>query len=441
LVPVTHRSFAALSLLVLPGVALAAGEDPSARVVLALALVLVAAKLGGEAAVRLRQPAVLGELLAGVALGNLDLLGIGLLEPLKSDPVLDVLARLGVLVLLFEVGLESTVRQMLQVGLSAAAVAVLGVIAPFTLGWGVGAVLVPEAGPLVHAFLGATLCATSVGITARVLQDLGRSRTPEARIILGAAVIDDVLGLVVLAVVSGIIGAVGSGREMSYGAAAAIVVKAAVFLVGALALGVWLAPRVFRGAAQLRTKGVLLALGLASCFAMAWAADAIGLAAIVGAFAAGLVLDELHYREFTGRGEYGLEELVKPIVEFLAPIFFVLMGMRTHLASFADARVLALALALTLVAIAGKQACSLGVLGGTADRLTVGIGMIPRGEVGLIFANLGLSLQIAGKPVLDEATYAAVVLVVIATTLVTPPALRWSLGRVDRRSNAGRAAV
>ena len=437
---VTRRSFFALALLALPAVALAASEDPSAQVVLELALVLVAAKVGGEIAVRLRQPAVLGELLAGVVLGNLHLLGTGLLEPLKSDPVLDVLARLGVLLLLFQVGLESTVRQMLEVGLSAAAVAVLGVVAPFALGWGVGAALVPDAGPLVHAFLGATLCATSVGITARVLQDLGRSRTPEARIILGAAVIDDVLGLVVLAVVSGIIAAVGSGEEMSYGEVGVIVAKAAAFLVGSLALGVWLAPRVVRRAARLRTTGVLLAVGLASCFAVAWAAQAIGLAAIVGAFAAGLVLDELHYREFTGRGEHGLEELVKPIVELLAPVFFVLMGMRTDLASFADARVLALALALTVAAIAGKQACSLGVLGG-ADRLTVGIGMIPRGEVGLIFANIGLSLRIAGKPVLDASTYAAVVLVVIATTLVTPPALRWSLGRVDRRSNAGRAAV
>ena len=406
-----------------------AHADPVTSVVLHLALILVAAKLGGEAATRVGQPAVLGELLAGVALGNVGLLGAGGLEAMKTDPALDMLSRLGVLILLFEVGLESTVREMLRVGPSALLVAVLGVAAPFALGWGVGLLLVPGAGPYVHAFLGAALSATSVGITARVLQDLGRSQTPEARIILGAAVIDDVLGLVILAVVSGVIGAAGQGGTLSAWSVGAILGKATLFLVGSLAIGVALSRKAFRLGARLRTQGVLLATGLAFCFFLSWLAGAIGLAPIVGAFAAGLILEDVHYREFLDRGERGLGELVKPIGAFLVPVFFVLMGMRTDLRSFGDPAVIGLAAALTLAAILGKQLCAAGVLERGLDRLTVGIGMVPRGEVGLIFANIGLSLQLDGRPLLATATYSAVVIVVIVTTLVTPPALRWSLGR------------
>ena len=406
-----------------------AHADPVTSVVLHLALILVAAKLGGEAATRVGQPAVLGELLAGVALGNVGLLGAGGLEAMKTDPALDMLSRLGVLILLFEVGLESTVREMLRVGPSALLVAVLGVAAPFALGWGVGLLLVPGAGPYVHAFLGAALSATSVGITARVLQDLGRSQTPEARIILGAAVIDDVLGLVILAVVSGVIGAAGQGGTLSAWSVGAILGKATLFLVGSLAIGVALSRKAFRLGARLRTQGVLLATGLAFCFFLSWLAGAIGLAPIVGAFAAGLILEDVHYREFLDRGERGLGELVKPIGAFLVPVFFVLMGMRTDLRSFGDPAVIGLAAALTLAAILGKQLCAAGVLERGLDRLTVGIGMVPRGEVGLIFANIGLSLQLDGRPLLAPATYSAIVIVVIVTTLVTPPALRWSLGR------------
>jgi Kef-type K+ transport system membrane component KefB len=414
-----------------PALASGAGPhlDPVASVVLHLALILVAAKLGGEVATRAGQPAVLGELLAGVVLGNVGLLGPGGLEALKTDPTLDMLSRLGVLLLLFEVGLESTVREMLRVGPSALLVAVLGVAAPFALGWGVGRLLVPGAGPYVHAFLGAALSATSVGITARVLQDLGRSQTPEARIILGAAVIDDVLGLVILAVVGGVIAAAGQGGTLSGWSVGVIMGKATLFLAGSLALGVVLSPRVFRLGARLRTRGVLLTMGLAFCFFLSWLAGAIGLAPIVGAFAAGLILEDVHYQEFVDRGEHGLEELVKPIGAFLVPVFFVLMGMRTDLRAFGDPAVLGLAGALTLAAILGKQVCAAGVLGRGLDRLTVGIGMVPRGEVGLIFANVGLSLQLDGRPLLAPSMYSAVVIVVIVTTLVTPPALRWSLGR------------
>jgi Kef-type K+ transport system membrane component KefB len=420
----------AVALVAAPAFAAEGHTDPSAKVVLWIAAILVCAKLGGDVALRLKQPAVLGELVMGVLLGNLDLLGVMALEPVAKDSMIDMLARIGVLILLFEVGLESTVAQMVRVGVSSLLVAVLGVAAPFALGWGVGVWLLPTHGTYVHLFLGATLTATSVGITARVLQDIGKSRSDEARVILGAAVIDDVLGLVILAVVVGMIGGAAGGTAMSIGGIALIIVKALVFLVGSLVLGLYLSPRLFGLASKLRARGVLLALGLAFCFLLAWLANLIGLAPIVGAFAAGLILEDVHYRDFRDRGEHTLEELIEPISAFLVPIFFVLMGMRTDLRSFAQPGVLALAGALSLVAIIGKQVCGLGVVGKKVDRLVVGIGMVPRGEVGLIFANIGLTLHIGGERIVDDATFAAVVAMVIVTTLVTPPALTWSFRRL-----------
>ncbi|MGH2626770.1 MAG: cation:proton antiporter, partial [Anaerolineales bacterium] len=296
------------------------------------------------------------------------------------------------------------------------------------LGWMVSAWLLPGESAYVHAFLGATLCATSVGITARVLQDLGRSKSDEARIILGAAVIDDVLGLIILAVVGGIIQAANSGQEFSYGSFGLILFKATAFLFGSLALGVWLSPRLFHLASRLRGQGVLLAVGLAFCFFVSWLSYAVGLAPIVGAFAAGLLLEDLHFRDFANRGERTLEELVRPISGFLVPVFFVLMGMRTDLRALANAESLGLAAALTVAAVLGKQACGLGVIG-KVDRLTIGIGMVPRGEVGLIFANIGLGLVVGGERIVSPSAYSAIVVMVMLTTLVTPPWLRWSLSR------------
>jgi Kef-type K+ transport system membrane component KefB len=361
--------------------------DPVAPLLLALAVILVAAKLGGHLAARLGQPAVLGELVMGVVLGNLHFVGFSGLDHFKADPTVDMLSRLGVILLLFSVGLESTVAQMRAVGLSSLLVATVGVITPFVLGWGVGALLLPDAGAYVHAFLGATLTATSVGITARVLSDLGKTDTREARIILGAAVIDDVMGLVILAVMSGAIAAAASGQGPSYGSLFLILARAVLFLAGALVVGARLSPMMFR---------------LAS-------------------------------REIIDRGEHELEELVAPIAAFLIPIFFVVMGMRTDLASFADAQVLTLAAALTVAAVIGKQVCGLAVVGGGIDRVTVGLGMIPRGEVGLIFANMGMALTLAGVAILTPPLYSAIVVMVIVTTLITPPALKWSLGRAVAR--------
>src|SRR5918996_1567740 len=390
---------------ILASLAPAGGHAGIADVVLALAVILAAAKLGGHVAVRLRQPAVLGELVAGVLLGNLTLAGVGWFEPIAENATVGVLAELGVLILLFEVGLEATVRDMLKVGLPSLLVAVLGVVTPFALGWGVGPLMLPDESVYVHAFLGATLCATSVGITARVLQDLGKSQSREARVILGAAVIDDVLGLIILAVVAGVIRAADRGASLAAGDVGLVLGKAGLFLVGALALGIALSPRLFRHASRLRGNGVLLATALVFCFVLAYLASLVGLAPIVGAYAAGLILEDVHYREFKDRGEHGLEELIQPVAQILVPVFFVLMGMRVDLTASVQPGVLGFAALLTLAAIVGKQACSLGAIGGGVDRLSVGLGMIPRREVGLIFASIGMFLTISGGPRAGAAGY------------------------------------
>jgi Kef-type K+ transport system membrane component KefB len=392
---------------------------------------LLAAKLGGGLAIRLRQPAVLGELIAGIILGNLSFGGAAPLQALAANETIEVIAGIGALILLFEVGIESTVAQMLKVGWTSLLVAVLGVVVPFALGWGVSAWLLPGSSPYVHAFIGATLCATSVGITARVFQDLRASRTQEARIILGAAVIDDVLGLVILGAVSGAIAAAAHGAPFSMLSVARISAAALVFLVGALVIGMFAAPRLFSIASLLQGRGVLVTVSLTLCFALAWTSSLIGLAPIVGAFAAGLILEDVHFKDFVNRGERSLEALIRPISDVLVPIFFVLMGLRTDLGAFSSGGSLELAAALIVVAIIGKQACALGVLMPGVDRLTVGIGMIPRGEVGLIFAGVGAGLTLDGTPVIGPSSFSAVVLMVIVTTLVTPPALAWSLERAN----------
>jgi Kef-type K+ transport system membrane component KefB len=405
--------------------------DPVASIVGGLALMLLAAKLGGELAIRVKQPAVLGELIAGIVLGNMSFGGVSPFHALATNETIEVIAGIGALILLFEVGLESTVAQMLKVGLTSLLVAALGVALPFALGWAVTARLLPTAGAYVHAFIGATLCATSVGITARVFQDLGASRTQEARIILGAAVIDDVLGLVILGAVSGAIGAAARGVPFSVLSVAQITAAATVFLVGALVIGVFAAPRLFAVASLLQGRGVLVTVSLSVCFVLAWTSSLIGLAPIVGAFAAGLVLEDVHFKDFVSRGERSLDQLIRPISDTLVPVFFVLMGLRTDLGAFSSGGSLELALALFVVAIVGKQACSLGVMTPGANRLAVGIGMIPRGEVGLIFANVGAGLTLDGAPVVAPSTFSAIVLMVIVTTLVTPPALKWSLERAN----------
>jgi Kef-type K+ transport system membrane component KefB len=414
-------------------------QSPVVPILALLFVIILAARLGGAALERLGQPSVLGELLVGVLLGNLALIGFKGLEQLFAVPVfgnvpaeriIEILGEIGVILLLFEVGLESNIKDMLRVGPSSLLVALLGVIAPFLLGWGVGRLLLPEASVYVHIFLGAILTATSVGITARVLKDLGKLSLRESRIILGAAVIDDVIGLVILAVVSGIIVAAATGGAApSVAGIGWIIGKALLFLAAAIVIGQWLSPRLFRLAGKLRGDHLVLSTSLAFLFALSFLAGKIGLAPIVGAFAAGLVLDELHYTELKQREQRSLEDSLRPLAGFLVPIFFVYMGYRVDLALFAQPQILGLAGVLTAAAIIGKQLCSLGVLERGLDRLSVGFGMIPRGEVGLIFASIGMSLVVAGRQIVDEGTYGAVVIMVIVTTLMTPPLLKWSLSR------------
>ncbi|MBI3932096.1 MAG: cation:proton antiporter [Acidobacteria bacterium] len=397
-------------------------------VLLTLAFVLVSAKLAGELFARVGQPAVLGELVVGIVLGNLALAGGPEMHALAQNESFSVLAELGAILLLFHVGLESTPREMMAVGGRATLVAVVGVVTPMLLGFGVGEMMRPRESLMFHAFLGAMLCATSVGITARVLKDAGALRTPFARIILGAAVIDDVLGLLVLAVISGIITAAATGTTLSLGAVVLIVVKAFAFLVGALVVGSVLSPRIFRTALALRSAGIVQALSLSFCFGLSYLAMVAGLAPIVGAFAAGLVLEEAHFEAHVERGERSLHESLEPLIGLLVPVFFVRMGMLVDVGSFANPSVLGFAAVLTLAAIVGKWACALAVPRGMSG-LVVGLGMMPRGEVGLIFAGIGAQLVLEGRPVVDVGTYAAAVFMVVATTMATPPALVWAIRR------------
>lgn len=408
------------------------GLDPA--VLAGVALMLIAAKLGGAFFERFKQPAVLGELIIGILIGNLALMGWTAAEPLKTNLIIAALAEVGVIILLFEVGLESNLSEMLEVGWSSLFVALAGVLVPFFLGWGVAAYFLPDASRLVHLFIGATLCATSVGITARVLKDMGRLQTRESRIILGAAVIDDVLGLVILAVVAGAIKATAAGATLTLLETAFIAGKAVAFLFGAIIVGRYLTPRLFWRAGRLEVQGVLLALSVAFCFVLAWAAAKVSLAPIVGAFAAGLVLDDIHFETFEDKGKHDLQLLVAPVGAVLVPIFFVLMGMRVDLRAFARRELLGFAAVLTAAAIIGKQICSLVVMERGLNRTAIGLGMIPRGEVGLIFAGIGATLLLpnAGgvmEPVISAGTFGVIVIMVIVTTLITPPALKRSLAR------------
>jgi Kef-type K+ transport system membrane component KefB len=446
--------------------------DPVAPVLAGIVLILLAAKAGGDLFERVGLPAVLGELVVGILLGNCALLtgwhGLDFLkaprpetlpsaiqkleandeaaltpeertvlaEPARQSvyqtgAILRILASIGVILLLFEVGLESTVGQMMSVGVSSLLVALLGVIAPMALGYLVGIWLIPEEGWQVHAFIGATLCATSVGITARVLKDLGRSQQRESQIILGAAVIDDVLGLIVLAVVSGVI---QQGTIEPLGLLK-IIGLAFGFLAGAIFLGTRLLARpLFKAASLLRGHGLLVVTALVICFGFSYLANVMGLAPIVGAFAAGLILEHAHYRELGAQEDKELEEAIAPIAQLLVPIFFVSMGMDVDLASFADPSVWSLAAAITVAAVLGKQVCSFGVTERGLNRLAIGLGMIPRGEVGLIFADQGRKLVANGHPVVEPGTYSAVVVMVILTTMVTPPLLKWAMLRGDRKA-------
>ncbi|MBI1355329.1 MAG: cation:proton antiporter [Acidobacteria bacterium] len=388
--------------------------------------VLIAAKIGGELFERVKQPAVLGELVFGMVLGNLNLIGLTFMSGFKNDEFLSLAAEIGVILLLFEVGLESNIDELLAVGSSAMLVAVLGVIAPVILGYGVSMWFLPEAAWYVHLFVGATLAATSVGITARVLKDMRKMDTKEARIILGAAVVDDVLGLIILAVVSGLVRSIDKGAAAGVDMMAVLMIvgKAIAFLAVAVIAGRALAGRVLHFGSRAKVGGVPVVLSVAYCFLMAGLAETIGLAAIVGAFAAGLVLDNAHYQGYQEMRTKHIEELLAPISAIYVPVFFVLMGLRVDLSVFASIPVLEFAFWLSMAAILGKQVCALGVLEKGLNRIAIGVGMIPRGEVGLIFAGIGATLTVGGAAVFSSETFSAMVVMVMVTTLATPPLLK-----------------
>jgi Kef-type K+ transport system membrane component KefB len=440
--------------------------DPVVPILIASIFITFGAALGGFLMRWLKQPAVLGELLVGFLAGNLgyyfgnptltvlregDTLSridsvaltgpynlaeaafkvlppgphTDLIAGLLSGPegqtyisvysFVDIVSRLAILILLFMVGLEISLVEMKRVGKYATYVAVLGIIFPMLLGMGVMKLLHPENLLAVDLFVGGILTATSVGITARVLRDIGREHTEEARIILGAAVIDDVLCLIVLAVVSGL---AVTGR-ISLTAIAITTGKAALFLVGALGIGIWLTPKLVRRLTNFGISNLKLLFGVSFALFLAWLANRSQLATIVGAFAAGMILNSFFDREVEG---VSLHDLLSPIESLIVPLFFVWMGIQVKLETMASKDVIIAGLALTIVAIVGKVAAGWGCPR-TMNRLAVGFGMMPRGEVGLIFAGIG-----KGIGVVDEGLFSAIVLLVMLTTVLAPILLRATLG-------------
>lgn len=405
-----------------------------------IAIILIAAK-ASSLIEKIGQPSVLGELIIGVILGNLALVGIHALEPMKTNEIINFLAQFGVIILLFMTGLESNVKEMTKVGIKALMVAIVGVILPFAAGYFAGPLLLPGLTTNAYLFLGATLTATSVGITARVFKDLKFNKS-ESKIVLGAAVFDDVLGLIILAVVSAIV-TVGS---VSTGEIGIIIFKAVAFLIGAIFIGQWLAPMLGKGLSKIHT-GVAMKFTLAIVFALllSYLAELIGLAPIIGAFAAGLILDPVHFKYFKDHhlvedikqltADYNgqlkekldpimhkhqhrhIEDLIEPVGNLMIPIFFVMTGMVVDLQTLFDPQTLLVAVGLTIIAIVGKVLAGF-VAGKDNNKWIVGFGMVPRGEVGLIFAVIG-----KGLGVVSDSVYSVIVIMVILTTLVTPPIL------------------
>jgi len=384
---------------------------------LVLAAMLVTAKLLGELAERFGQPAVLGELAGGVILGA-SVLGVVPTEGTGAE-IIHVLAELGVVLLLFEIGLETDLKEMFRVGTASLSVAAVGVVLPFALGFTYWAFLPHFASEgstdliMAAVFVGATLTATSVGITARVLSDLGQMGSEEAKIIIGAAIIDDVLGLVILTVVSGM----AAGASMEALGILRVLAVAVGFLVVAVLVGRFAAPRLFDQVVRMRVRYVLLVFAIAFALGLSAAASLVGSALIIGAFAAGVIL--------SGTNQFDtIEREVRPVASIFTPIFFVSVGASVNLGLLNPARegaagILGVAAVLTLLAIVGKLAAGWAAPWVRFRRLVVGVGMVPRGEVGLIFADIGRR-----SGILDEAVFGAILLMVMATTFVAPPGLK-----------------
>ena len=418
-----------------------------AGVLLSLVVVYLASKIGGELSNWVGLPPVLGELVGGVVVGTsaLHLLVfpegggdgtnsiimnfIRLATDLSSDEtnaifqvqseVISVLAELGVVILLFEIGLESNLKELMAVGFQATLVAVVGVVVPFAAGT-VGLITIFGVPAVPAIFAGAALTATSIGITSKVLSELGRLNSREGQIILGAAVIDDVLGIIVLAVVASL----AKTGEVDVSNVIYLILSASGFLLGAIVLGNLFNKSFVAIVDRIKTRGGLVIPAFIFAFVMAYFAAAIHLEAILGAFAAGLVLDETDKRR-------ELQKQVVPIADMLVPIFFVTVGAKTDLGVLNPAipsnrEGLIIATFLIAIAIIGKVVTGLAVFGASVNRLAIGVGMIPRGEVGLVFAGVGSASGVLSKPL-----EAAVIMMVILTTFLAPPLLRFVFPQPD----------
>lgn len=394
-----------------------------------IAVMLLLAKLGSELCHRLGLPGVVGELGAGLLLAVLARAFPGIVPQPARVPAMDYFAEVGIVVLMFAVGLESTVPQMVRVGLPSLRVAILGVLLPMGLGL-LGSLWILPAGSswVLGLFIGACLCATSIGITAQVLGEHRASRTPEGRVILGAAVLDDILGLLVLVFVSGLVGVSGTGAGLPLGTLARTLGLAMGFLAAAFTLGRLATPRLFQVADRFRSEQVLLPFGLGFAFLLAWLGSRAGLATIVGAYAAGLILEPAHIRHLEERELHTLEALLRPLVVSLAPLFFVLMGARVDPAALFSPWTLLLAAGLAVLGILGKFAAGFGAGGGLRPAL-IGWGMVPRGEVGLIFVAAGAHLALGGQPLMNAQVQAGVVGAILLTTVAGPIGLGWTLRR------------
>lgn len=423
-----------------------------AAVLLSLVVIYFASKLGGELSNKVGLPPVLGELVGGV------LVGVSVLHLLvfpeggtdtsnslimyflqttagltpeatpqvfaAQSEVISILSELGVIILLFEIGLESNLKDLMAVGIQAFVVASVGVIVPFAAGT-VGLMTIFGISAIPAIFAGAALTATSIGITSKVLSEIGRLNSKEGQIILGAAVIDDILGIIVLAVV----GSLAKDGVVDVGNVIYLIISASVFLIGAIVLGNVFNKSFVAIADKLKTRGELVIPAFIFAFIMAYLASVIHLEAILGAFAAGLVLEETDKRK-------ELQKQVIPIADMLVPVFFVTVGAKTDLGVLNPAiptnqEGLIMAIFLIIVAIIGKVVTGLTVFGQPGiNRLAIGVGMIPRGEVGLIFAGVGAASGVLSKPL-----GAAIIMMVILTTFIAPPLLRLVFPNSDTATN------
>ena len=399
----------------LPLLAAAAGDGTDfGTLLVALVAVLLATRLFGELAQRIGQPSVLGELVAGVVLGGSVL---GVLDP--SNAVIQALSEIGVLVLLFEIGMHTDLKALGKVGSTAITVGSAGVLLPFAGGIFVARMLGVEQIPAL--VVGAALTATSIGISARVLSDLGHMQTAEGRVVLGAAVYDDVIGLVILSVVSGIVGG-GAVTALGVSRIAAIAIG---FVIAAVVIGLLTVPRLFRIIAHVDTPGTIGMVALAFAFTVAWLADLAGSALIVGAFAAGLVLHGVPQRP-------AIERSMASLGHFFVPFFFASIGAAVDLRALASPHALLVGGALVVVGVVGKFLAGFAPWWFKGNRTLIGVAMIPRGEVGLIFAQMGLASGAIGADL-----FGALMLMVLVTTFVTPPLL----GLVGRRGGAAPAGA